>query len=583
MNDSTRGDAVKKISEAQTPMMRQYFGIKQQYPDTLLLYRMGDFYELFFDDTVRAAALLDITLTSRGKAGGAPIPMCGVPYHSIDTYLRRLVQKGASAAICEQIGDPALAKGPVDREVVRIITPGTITDEVLLENETDNLIVAINQSEAGIGLATLDLASGRFEVSEPASDVELVSELQRLAPAELILVEDRVYPPIAEKHASARRRAPWEFDPANAFNLLTTQFGTRDLRGFGCEDMPLAVGAAGCLLNYVKDTQKSALPHLRGLTTLTVSDAIQIDAGSRRNLEIDTNIAGGQSNTLFAIMNRTSTAMGARLLRRWLHRPLLDAVALEARHDAVSWCLSERQYEPLQILLTRFGDLERILARVALRSARPRDLARLRDSLNVLPELQVTLAGYLPPVFQRLRDEIAEFPALASRLAAAIVEVPPAVIRDGGVIAQGYDADLDELRGISENAGAYLVQLEQDERVASGLSTLKVGFNRVHGYYIEISRAQSDSAPARYVRRQTLKNAERFITPELKAFEDKALSAKSRALAREKALYDSLIDDLQSELPALQRSAGAVAELDVIANFAERAGQLNLCRPSLAA
>ena len=564
-----------------TPMMRQYLGIKDKHPDTLLFYRMGDFYELFYDDAVRASQLLDITLTARGKSAGAPIPMCGVPFHSVDTYLQRLVQLGVPVAICEQIGDPAAAKGPVEREVVRIVTPGTITDEVLLDVTHDNLIAAISARDGKYGLALLDVASGRFEVSEPGGDPDLVNELQRLTPSELILIRDVVYPDIAEQHASVQRRDAWEFDAGNASAALTRQFGTRDLKGFGCADMPLAIGAAGCLLEYVRDTQRSALPHLRGLTTLSPDDTIQIDAGSRRNLEIDTNLAGGDEHTLFAVMNQTATAMGARLLRRWLHRPLRDHAALRARHDAVEWCATDAGAESLREPLRGIGDMERILARVALRSARPRDLARLRDSLVQLPALQSLLAGYLPDRFGALSEAIGEFPNLESLLTRAIIEAPPAVIRDGGVIAEGFDPELDELRAISANAGDYLLQLELREREATGLSTLKVGFNRVHGYYIEVSRSQAEQAPERYIRRQTLKNAERFITPELKTFEDKALSAKARALAREKALYEDLLTRLIDDLSPLQAAARGIAELDVLATFAERALTLGLTRAEL--
>ncbi len=566
-------------------MMRQYLGIKSQHPDTLLFYRMGDFYELFFEDAARAAELLDITLTTRGKSAGVPIPMCGVPFHSVDTYLQRLVQLGVPVAICEQIGDAAAAKGPVEREVVRIVTPGTITDEVLLNVTEDNLIVAINTridaNSHNYGLASLDVASGRFDVTELATATELSNELQRLKPRELILVRDVVYPEFAEQHASVQRQEAWEFDPGNAAQALNRQFGTHDLAGFGCAGMNLAIGAAGCLLEYVRGTQKSALPHVRGLTTLSATDTIQIDAGSRRNLEIDTNLSGGTEHTLFEIMDKTNTAMGARLLRRWLHRPLRDQKGLRERHDAVEWGASDGAAEALRGPLRRIGDMERILARVALRSARPRDLARLRDSLAQLPVLQGLLRNFLPSRFAVLSAVISEFPDLTTLLKSAIIEAPPAVIRDGGVIAEGFDDELDELRAISAGAGEYLLQLEHDEREATGLSTLKVGFNRVHGYYIEISRSQTESAPDSYVRRQTLKNAERFITPELKAFEDKALSAKARALTREKALYGDLLARLIENLAPLQEAVQGIAELDVLTTFAERALTLGLTRPEL--
>ncbi|MEQ9464539.1 MAG: DNA mismatch repair protein MutS [Haliea sp.] len=561
-----------------TPMMQQFLRIKAQHPRELLFYRMGDFYELFFDDAKRAAELLDITLTARGKSGGEPIPMAGVPYHAAEGYLARLVKAGVSVAICEQIGDPATSKGPVERKVVRIVTPGTLSDEALLEERADNLLLAVAQYRDQFGLAWLDLASGRFRVLEVTGEEALASELQRLNPAETLYQDSIAYPAVSARRG-ARAQPVWEFDQDSARRSLNLQFQTHDLQGFGCDELGLALGAAGCLLQYVKDTQRSNLPHIRAIAHESRAESVILDAATRRNLEIDRNLAGGESNTLLSVMDRCVTAMGSRLLRRWLHRPLTDIDVLRRRHEGIRALCADYQFEPVRGALKPIGDMERILSRVALRSARPRDLTRLRSSLQALPALRSVLETCRSERLDTLSQQAAEFPQLCDLLERAIGDNPPVVIRDGGVIASGYDAELDELRRISSNAGDYLLEIEQREREATGISTLKVGYNRVHGYYIEISRGQSDRAPDTYQRRQTLKNAERFITPELKTFEDKALSAKSRALAREKGLYDALLERLNEDLAPLQDSAAAVAELDVLANLAERAETLRLCQP----
>ncbi len=582
-------------SKQHTPMMHQYLSIKSDHPDALLFYRMGDFYELFFDDAKRAAPLLDITLTSRGSANGKPIPMCGVPFHAVDSYLAKLVQQGQSIAICEQIGDPKASKGPVERRVVRIITPGTLTDESLLDEYTDNLIVAIHGGQCGAqsstpgrpqsptwGIASLDLSSGRFELEEIEGEEALLSELQRLNPAELILNEEHEYPSFATDRVGVRRQPPWEFDYDNAVRRLVEQFQSADLSGFDCADMEIAIEAAGCLLQYVGETQRSALPHIRAIKAHRREDGIILDAASRRNLELDTNLAGSKDNTLASIIDHTSTSMGSRLLHRWINRPLRDHLVLQQRQDAVECLMHNYRYENLQAPLGNIGDVERILARVALKSARPRDVARLRDALAMLPSLLRELSDLDCLLTASLAEQISTYPDLVDRLNAALVENPPMVIREGGVIESGYDAELDELRSISEDAGQYLLDLESRERQRTGLSTLKVGFNRVHGYYIEISRQQATAAPPEYIRRQTLKNAERFIVPELKQFEDKALSSKSRALARERQLYEDLLELLLTQLTPLQNTAAALAELDVIANLSERALTLEFCRPELA-
>ncbi|WP_372986656.1 DNA mismatch repair protein MutS [Marinobacter sp.] len=560
-------------------MMQQYLKIKGEHPNELVFYRMGDFYELFYEDARKAAEFLDITLTARGQSGGNPIPMAGVPYHSAESYIARLVRAGQSIAICEQIGDPATSKGPVERQVVRIVTPGTLSDDAFLEDRRDNLLVAIYSHREQFGFASLDISSGRFAVSELDGLEALQGELQRLRPAEILISEDFPYGEILEGFTGIRRQGPWLFEGDTAHRVITQQLQVRDLTGFGCEDLHLAICAAGCLLQYAKETQRTALPHIRKLTRERREEAVILDATSRRNLEIDTNLMGGHQHTLAWVMDRTATAMGGRELRRWLNRPLRDVDVVRQRQQAVSALLDGFHYEPVHDLLKQVGDIERVLARVALRSARPRDLARLRDAFQTLPELQETLKPVNSHHVVKLATTIGEYPELADLLERAVIDNPPVVIRDGGVIREGFDEELDELRNISENAGQYLLDVETREKERTGISTLKVGYNRVHGYYIEISRAQSDQAPADYIRRQTLKNAERFITPELKEFEDKALSAKSRALAREKALYDEVLESVAEQLAPLQDAAQALSELDVLSNFAERATSLRFAAP----
>ncbi len=562
-----------------TPMMRQYLKIKGEHPNELVFYRMGDFYELFYDDAKKAAELMDITLTARGQSGGSPIPMAGIPYHSAENYIARLVRAGQSIAICEQIGDPATSKGPVDRQVVRIVTPGTLSDDAFLEDRRDNLLVAIYCRREQFGFASLDISSGRFTVSELDDLESLQGELQRLRPAEILISEDFPYQEVLEGYTGIRRQGPWLFEADTAHRVLTQQLQVRDLTGFGCDDLTLAICAAGCLLQYAKETQRTALPHIRKLSRERREEAVILDATSRRNLEIDTNLMGGTQHTLAWVMDRTATAMGGRQLRRWLNRPLRDVTVVEQRQQAVSALLDGFHYEPVHDLLKSIGDIERVLARVALRSARPRDLSRLRDAFQALPDLQQALKPVNSHHIVKLATTISEYPELADLLERAIIDNPPVVIRDGGVIREGFDEELDELRNISENAGQFLLDVETREKERTGISTLKVGYNRVHGYYIEISRAQSGQAPVDYIRRQTLKNAERFITPELKEFEDKALSAKSRSLAREKALYDEVLETVAAELAPLQDAAQALAELDVLSNFSERATSLRFKAP----
>ena len=568
-------------SSPHTPMMQQYLRIKADHPNDIVFYRMGDFYELFFDDAKRASQLLDITLTARGKANGNPIPMCGVPYHAAEGYLAKLVKQGLSVAICEQIGDPATSKGPVERAVMRVLTPGTLTDEALLDDRSDNLLAAINHRDNQFGIATLDMSSGRFQLLQIDTSDELHAELQRLSPVELLVSEDLAPLEFIENRAGVRRRPPWEFEIDTAQRLLNQQFGTRDLSGFGCDHLPIGISAAGCLLQYAKDTQRNHLPHIRSISAENREDTVALDAASRRNLELDINLTGGQENTLFDVLDNSATTMASRLLRRWLNRPLQDLAALEARQHSISGLQNNYLYETLHGHLKKVGDMERILTRVALRSARPRDLTRLLDSLAVLPQIATELQNAEVSHLQQLAEGAKPLPHLVDLLSNAVKENPPVIIRDGGVIADGYDEQLDELRALNTNAGEFLLAMEEREKANTGISTLKVGYNRVHGYYIEISRAQSASAPVEYIRRQTLKNAERFITPELKEFEDKALSAKSRALSREKHLYEQLLETLNQDLAPLQTCAAAIAELDVLTTLAERAHSLNFCMPTL--
>ncbi|ELD4507883.1 DNA mismatch repair protein MutS [Salmonella enterica] len=533
-----------------TPMMQQYLKLKAQHPEILLFYRMGDFYELFYDDAKRASQLLDISLTKRGASAGEPIPMAGIPHHAVENYLAKLVNQGESVAICEQIGDPATSKGPVERKVVRIVTPGTISDEALLQERQDNLLAAIWQDGKGYGYATLDISSGRFRLSEPADRETMAAELQRTNPAELLYAEDFAEMALIEGRRGLRRRPLWEFEIDTARQQLNLQFGTRDLVGFGVENASRGLCAAGCLLQYVKDTQRTSLPHIRSITMERQQDSIIMDAATRRNLEITQNLAGGVENTLAAVLDCTVTPMGSRMLKRWLHMPVRNTDILRERQQTIG-ALQDTVSE-LQPVLRQVGDLERILARLALRTARPRDLARMRHAFQQLPELHTQLETVDSAPVQALRKKMGDFAELRDLLERAIIDAPPVLVRDGGVIAPGYHEELDEWRALADGATDYLDRLEIRERERTGLDTLKVGYNAVHGYYIQISRGQSHLAPINYVRRQTLKNAERYIIPELKEYEDKVLTSKGKALA----------------------------ELDVLVNLAERAWTLNYTCPT---
>ena len=554
-----------------TPLMKQFFAAKAEHPDLLLFFRMGDFYELFYDDARKAARLLDITLTQRGSSGGAPIPMAGVPVHAYEGYLARLVALGESVAVCEQIGDPALAKGLVERKVVRIVTPGTVTDEALLQERRDTLLMAVVRGKVGYGLAWADLAGGRFLANEVADEDALAAEIARLEPAEVLVPDEDGWPSAVTQRQGARRRAPWLFDADSARRALLRFFNLHDLSPFGLEGKPLATAAAGALLGYVEETQKQQLPHLTAIAIEAADEAIALNAATRRHLEIDTRVDGNTAHTLLGVVDSTITPMGGRLLRRWLHRPLRTQTVVAERHHAVRSLLDSRAFDGLREALRRVGDLERILSRVALRSARPRDLSTLRDGLALFPALREALAPLDSPRLAALLARLGEHADTSDWLQKAIAPQPPLKLVDGGVIAEGFDAELDELRVLSTNADQFLLDLEARERAATGIATLKVGYNRVHGFYIEISKGQADKAPLHYSRRQTLTGAERYITDELKQFEDKVLSARDRSLSREKQLWEDLLDGLNAVLNPLKAAAEAVAEIDVLAAFAERA------------
>ncbi len=564
-----------------TPMMRQYLTIKAEFKNILLFYRMGDFYELFFDDAKKAADLLDISLTARGKTGGNAIPMAGVPYHAVENYLARLVQMGESVAICEQIGDPATSKGPVERKVVRIVTPGTVSDDALLEDKQDNLLVGVFHQKERFGIAYLDMSSGRFVICEPNTLEQLQAELQRLNPAELLYPESFEYIDVLQQYKGIRRRPDWEFDIETAVSILNEQFQTKELSGFGITNQYHGLAAAGCVLQYVKDTQRIALPHIRSIKCESYASGVILDAATRKNLELTQNLSGGLENTLASVLDKTAAPMGSRLLKRWLHFPLRDLDTLTNRQNAISAIIEEDINADLFDVIKVIGDIERIISRIALKSARPRDFARLRNALGQYEELQQLLKLCQQPFIATLASQCEPIEQLQTLLNKAIIENPPVLIRDGGVLAPGYNSELDELRDLSQGATNFLKELEEREKERTGIHTLKVGYNKVHGFYIEISRAASSDVPSEYIRRQTLKNNERFITEELKQHEEKVLSAQGRFLALEKRLYEELFELFAPFIEQLQRSADAIATLDVLNNFAERAQTLNYHKPNL--
>lgn len=562
-------------------MMQQFLRIKADHPDTILFYRMGDFYELFMDDAVKAAPLLGITLTSRGEFAGKRIPMAGLPYHAADRYLAKLLKAGESVAICEQVGDPATSKGPVDRKVVRVITPGTITEDSLLDEQKDNLLCAVAFDKSAYGLAIVDVASGRFQLQEVPNEELLYAEIARIDPAEVLTSENWQTPQRISTRAGHSSLASWHFDSETATRILNKQFGTKDLKGFGCENMVSAIKAAGALLQYLKDTHQSSLPHLQSIKVIQCNDFIIMDEASRRHLEIDFHPSGEKKFTLLGLLNHCKTAMGSRLIRRWLHQPLRNHETLKHRYLAIDVVQQSGELENIQKQLKETGDIERILSRIALQTARPRDLVVLRQTFRALPELQNHLKKLDAPQLTTLSQQISEHPELLALLDKAIIDNPPVLIRDGGVIAEGYNEELDNLRNISTHADQFLLDLEVRERENSQINSLKVSYNRVHGYYLEIPRSQSDTVPAHFTRKQTLKNVERFITPELKEFEDKVLHAREQSLSCEKALYTALLQKFMPYLRELQLCAEALGEVDVLTNLTERSISLNFQQPTL--
>ncbi|MCM2309243.1 MAG: DNA mismatch repair protein MutS [Sulfuritalea sp.] len=558
---------------AHTPVMQQWLRAKAEHADKLLFFRMGDFYELFYEDAQQAARLLDITLTARGQSAGKPIAMAGIPYHAVDGYLAKLVKLGVSVAICEQIGDPALAKGPVERAVTRIVTPGTLTDANLLDDRSDSLLLALIIDRQRAGLAWLNLANGDLRLLETSLDA-LPAHLERLRPAELLL-PDALRSGVPEHRAVSQHLPDWHFDARAAANALAEHFGTRDLAGFGVHDEELGLAAAGALYRYAQATQLQALAHVTQLTVEHEGAFLRLDAATRRNLEISETLRGEAAPTLLSLLDNCATSMGSRWLRHCLHHPLTERGIPRARHEAVAALIGDAGNGPFAALakaLSGFADIDRITARIALKSARPRDLSSLRDSLARLDGIRsIVGAGDSAPRLAELAGALTTPQACVSLLTQAVAIEPSALIREGGVVAPGYNADLDELRAIQHNCGAFLIELEARERERSGIANLKVEYNKVHGFYIEVTHANVEKIPEDYRRRQTLKNAERYITPELKAFEDKALSANERALALERQLWDELLGALAIHIPVLQRIARAIAELDGLTAFATAA------------
>ncbi len=567
-----------------TPLMQQYLGIKADYPDTLLFFRMGDFYELFYADARRVTQLLDIALTTRGQSAGQPIPMAGVPYHAVDNYLGRLIRMGESAAICEQVSEPT-GKGLVERKVVRVITPGTITEEALLPDRHDNILAAAQQLKQVWALAWMEISTGQFAMRLCNDTADLEAELERLQVVELLLNEELPSETIEQlgNHGSARskirQQPPWHFEQTAAFDLLLRHFGTKDLEGFGIESQHPALAAAGALLQFVQQTCRDQLPQVSSLKLEQAEGYLTLDAATRRNLEIEYNPGGRREHTLVGLMDRSITPMGSRLLRQWLNSPIRDRHILRQRHQSIDSLVSNRGFEAIREQLKGVGDIERIVARIALGSARPRDLTSLRSGLQQLPALAQLIDAEQQPWLAAIAKDLQDLPATRDLLESALAESPPVLARDGNVIAAGYDQELDELRHLSENANQFLLDLETREREQSGIANLKVGYNRVHGYYIEISKLHHDKVPTHYTRRQTLKAAERYITEELKQFEEKVLSARERAMNREKYCYEDLLAKLQQQQQDLSRFATGLARLDVIANLAERAIALNFSCP----
>lgn len=572
------------IESKHTPMMQQYLRIKAQHADKLLFYRMGDFYELFYEDAEKAAKLLDITLTHRGASAGEPIKMAGVPYHAVEHYLAKLVKLGESIAICEQVGDPATSKGPVAREVARIITPGTLTDAALLDGKSDSILVALAYHKSVLGLAWLNLAAGQFWVLETTLD-NLISEIERIQPAEILVPESFDIPTSLKEYGALRQLPSNQFDFDSAVRNLTELFQTHDLSGFGCDQLHAALQAAGALYHYLYLTQGTHLTHIKGLKVEQDSFYIRMDAVTRKNLEISETLSGETSPTLISLLDTCATNMGSRLLKYWLHHPLRNDVMIKNRLESVAFLKNNIKGAPYYIklkqLLRPLADIERIATRIALKSARPRDLSSLRDSLITLPEIAEAIANHLNAHLTQLANFLMPDTNLVKLLRQSLQLEPALLLREGGVIAEGFDEELDELRMLHGNCGEFLLQLETREKTRTGIPTLKVEYNRVHGFYIEVTHTHTDKIPADYRRRQTLKNTERYITPELQAFENRALAAKDKAMAREKLLYEALLEQLISFIAHLQQIARSLAEIDVLSTFAERAETLNYVAPDL--
>ena len=562
---------------AHTPMMQQYLSIKAQYPDALLFYRMGDFYELFYDDAKRAAGLLDITLTARGQSAGSPIPMAGVPFHAVDGYLAKLVEAGEAVAICEQIGDPAAARGPVERRVQRVVTPGTLAEDGLLAPERDSVLAGVNPGAAGYGVAWLNLSSGEFCFSDAAGDAELAALLARLRPAEVLVPGDLGI----DAELPLQTRDGLEFDAGLGFRHLTDHFRVADLGAFGLEASDAAVGAASAVLRYAQGARCQDLGFVDRLSRVAEAETVVMDAQTRRNLEIDSRLDGETAGSLFSVMNRTATAMGARLMKSWLNAPVRDRQTLACRQAVVAAVRDSGTAREVSAVLSDIGDMARITSRVALGNASPRDLAKLRLALGAMPSVHRLVADLADQDLATRFGDLPPFDAAHKELEVALVDDPPATIRDGGVFARGYDAELDRLKDLTENAADWLADLETRERQRTGIANLKVGYNRVHGYYIEAGRAVAAEMPPEYVRRQTLKNAERYIMPELKRFEDEALTSQAQALRRERVLFDALVTRLQGSLEGLRAAARELARLDVLNAFAIAAEGYRFERPVL--
>ena len=558
---------------AHTPMMAQYLRIKAEFPDTLVFYRMGDFYELFYDDARKAHRLLDITLTTRGQSAGEPVVMAGVPVHAVEAYLARLIKLGEAVAVAEQVGDVATAKGPVERKVVRVVTPGTVTDSALMAEGADTLLLALHRQRGRFGLAWLGLASGRLGLGE-CTEAELASWLARLDPAE-ILFDGQALPAAAPRSALTPRPA-WQFDAALGQRKLCAQLQVASLAGYDAQGLLLAHGAAAALLSFAEHTQGQALAHVNRLEIERAGELLDLPPATHRNLELTQTLRGEDAPTLLSLLDSCRSGMGSRCLRHWLTHPRRERTQALQRHEAIAR-LIDAGFAPLRDALRQVSDVQRITARIALRQVRPRELAGLRFTLQSLPALAAA-APTGTALLDQLQRALAPSPDIADALR-AVADEPAVLLRDGGVIAAGVDSELDELRGISQNCDAYLLDLEQRERARSGIGNLRVQFNKVHGFYIEVTASNLHRVPADYQRRQTLKNAERYITPELKSFEDKALSAQERALAREKWLYEQLLDALQPHLGELSALAEALAALDALAALAERAASLDWCRP----